>query len=193
MKREKVLWASAVMVMLVLAACGPNAAPGVPASPVQAGQEITTNKTGTGQAPLEAPNTPAETVNPPVNQGNVQKAPPYDPNGLPFGINSTQTPAPLKLSNFTVTPRGLRLFETANASVVVTNTGSAPVSYAVTLHIRMASGREGGNIRPSNTQTIDLAGGESKTVNFTFTGLGNGSHVVYIDQLWDRVSVDSQV
>lgn len=182
--------------MMVITACGSEAA--APNEPVPGAAEhkpATTTDTTIPAQPAEKPAAVAPPAGNPDNATPPQNAQPvpYDPTGLPFGINSTQTPAPLVLSDFKVDPPGMMLFQTSNISVVVTNKGTMPVSYAVTLRIRTASGTSRAMIRPGETQQVDLEGGESKTVSFAIGGIGNGTHIVYIDQVWDRLTVDSQI
>lgn len=177
--------------LLAAGACtGSASTPSNPSVPTTAA-EVQVSPTA---PPVAIPN--ADPVQTPVATAPVVPTPkpaPYDPTGLPYGINSSQTPYPFVLSNFNINPQGLRLFLSTNVSVVVTNNSTLPASYAVTLGVRTASGGSRATIIPSNTQVVNLAGGESTTVSFTLSGLGNGTHIVYIDQFWDRVSVDSQV
>ncbi len=97
------------------------------------------------------------------------------------------------LSNLTVNPNTIRLFNSANVSVVVTNTGTVPGTYTAVLNVQTAWPEARATIKPSATQEVTLDPGESKTISFSVGIMGNGTSVVSIEGLHERLTVDSQV
>ncbi|MDO8717066.1 MAG: hypothetical protein Q7J73_09740 [Dehalococcoidales bacterium] len=97
------------------------------------------------------------------------------------------------VSNLTVVPNTIRLFNTANVSVVVTNTGTVPGTYTAVLKVQTSWPEAQATITPSATQEVALDPGESKTVSFRVGIMGGGTNIISIEGLHERLSVDSQI
>ena len=76
---------------------------------------------------------------------------------------------------------------------MVKNTGTEPGTYTAVLKVITAGTGQRATITPNSSQDITLAGGESKTVTFSVSVMGNGTHIVSIEDLSERLSVDSQI
>lgn len=77
--------------------------------------------------------------------------------------------------------------------MVVTNTGTVPGTYTAVLKVETAWPEARATITPGATQEVTLDPGESKTVSFSVGIMGNGTSIVSIEGLHERLTVDSQV
>ena len=100
---------------------------------------------------------------------------------------------PFVISGLKVEPNTIRLGNFATVSFVVTNTGTAPGTYTAVFKCETAQTGQGVTVTPGPAQDVTLAGGESKTVSFNVSIMGNGTHKVVIEGIWERLTVDSQI
>ena len=146
-------------------------------------------------APISAispvPSTPTvtPTTPPPAQVPTPTPTPVPTPPPMPMPAPAPKpSRGPFVTSNLTVTPNTVRFNEPATAKVTVTNNSTQPGTYPVVLTLIRMDGRIS-----TFTQKVTLAGGTSQTVSFTlFLSGGQGTHMVIVDDLRERVSVDDQ-
>ena len=107
-------------------------------------------------------------------------------------VSPTAPQSDFLLSNLTVFPNTIRLFNTANVSVTVTNNGTTAGNSTAVLNVK-TDGLEGPAMVIPPSQTVFLAPGESTTISFSVEVMGNGAHEVSIDGLTDTITVDSSI
>jgi hypothetical protein len=107
-------------------------------------------------------------------------------------VSPTAPQSDFLLSNLTVFPNTIRLFNTANVSVTVTNNGTNAGNSTAVLNVK-TDGLEGPAMIIPPSQTISLAPGESTTISFSVEVMGNGAHEVSIDGLTETLTVDSSI
>lgn len=152
-------------------------------------------------APVSTPTPTSPRTPEPTPTPTPTPTPAPSPTPSPAPPTATLVPAtttPTKqgvfvVSDLTVTPNTIRLFNYATVSVVVKNTGTEAGTYTAVLKIITAGTGQRATITPNSSQDITLAGGESKTVTFSVSVMGNGTHIVSIEDLSERLSVDSQI
>lgn len=148
-------------------------------------------------APAPAP-APAPTTPPPATPTPPATTPPATSPAPGIATIVPDPTPPAKqgvfvVSNLTVVPNTIRLFNSANVSVVVTNTGTVPGTYTAVLNVQTSWPEARATITPGASQEVTLDAGESKTVSFSVGIMGNGTSIVSIEELHERLTVDSQV
>jgi hypothetical protein len=180
MKSAKIIFVPLAGILLVLGACSSSPASNSTGSPAPAVTNIT-------------PATPAASVatQPVPPAGNPNNATP-PPTATLVPVQPPTKQGDFVVSNLTVTPNTIRLFNSANVSVTVKNNGTTPGTYTAVLSVKTATNAQPVTIVPLS-QTVTLAPGESQTVSFSVEVRGNGTHIISIEGLYERLSVDSQI
>jgi archaellum component FlaF (FlaF/FlaG flagellin family) len=170
---------------LILSACSdlPRNLTPAPAAPV----------VGTEPTPLPAAVSPAPAAQTEQSVGAAPAVPAAPATG--FEVIQTAPPAKqndFQVSNLQIVPNTIRIFNSANVSVTVTNNGTTAGSSTAVLNVQ-TDGLEGPATITPPSQTVFLAPGESTTVSFSVELMGNGAHTVTIDGLSDKLTVDSSI
>jgi hypothetical protein len=139
-------------------------------------EEETTNGTEENGAPTTPPTgtegngttTPPEAPSPEPQPAPAPPAPPAQPTAPP----PAASPAIFTISNIFISPDTVAPDETVTITVDVVNTGESEDMYTVVLKINGAV---------ENTQSISLAGGQSRQVVFTTAKSQVGSYTVEIN------------
>ena len=189
---RKSFWSVSVILFVaavVSSACTPASTPVAPSTPAAAPN------------PAPAPVTPLPSGQTPAPAAGAPEPTPALTQPAPTQIIPAPEPAPAPaktpfvVSNMTVTPNTIRLEgdQRAAVSVLITNTGQSTGTYTVVLKCVTATAGDPVKISPGAAQTITLAGGESRTVTFYVGVMGNGTHIVSVEDVWGRLTVDSQI
>ena len=93
---------------------------------------------------------------------------------VPVVSTSTVKPAAFSTSALSITPAKMKPGDTATVSVSVTNTGDRQGNYIVVLKV---------NGSTEDSREVSLAGGETKSVNFSITKSQPGTYAIGIDTL----------
>ena len=101
---------------------------------------------------------------------------------VPVVSTPTVKPAAFSTADLSITPKSMKPGGTATVSVSVTNTGSLQGTYTVVLKINGAT---------EDSRDVILAGGDTKSVNFTITKSQPGAYAISVDSLSASLEVQA--